>query len=238
MLIFQPPCYAIKIQGSDNYVATGICGQRLHHAQTPLLVKGDSTGKTMLAEEVAQALDCRCSSGTSSTTKAQQGLRIRRGEPVARFAVSDERVKDIHNYIVKGVLWQAFTSDEPKGAAHRRNRQGRHRIPERSLARDRPHEFYCRDTRVVSQASAGSVITSNNEKGRPTPSCAAASSTTSSSRRGNDEEHRGVHFPPEAGVAHLGHDEDLLRRAQPARPEEEQDVTLSEKPVFMQRNNR
>jgi hypothetical protein len=28
-----------------------------------------------------------------------------------------ERVKDIHNYIVKGVLWQAFTSRAAGGAA-------------------------------------------------------------------------------------------------------------------------
>jgi hypothetical protein len=47
-----------------------------------------------------------------STTKAQQGLY--EYDAVSRLRDSqlgDERVKDIHNYIVKGVLWQAFTAD-------------------------------------------------------------------------------------------------------------------------------
>ena len=49
-----------------------------------------------------------------STTKAQQGLY--EYDAVSRLRdcqLGDERVKDIHNYIVKGVLWQAFTADEP-----------------------------------------------------------------------------------------------------------------------------
>jgi len=49
-----------------------------------------------------------------STTKAQQGLY--EYDAVSRLRDSqlgDERVKDIHNYIVKGVLWQAFESDTP-----------------------------------------------------------------------------------------------------------------------------
>ncbi|MFX6218112.1 ATP-binding protein, partial [Acinetobacter baumannii] len=46
--------------------------------------------------------------------KAQQGLY--EYDAVSRLRDSqlgDERVKDIHNYIVKGVLWQAFTAEEP-----------------------------------------------------------------------------------------------------------------------------
>jgi hypothetical protein len=47
-----------------------------------------------------------------STTKAQQGLyEYDAVSPPARqpAAATTRRVKDIHNYIVKGVLWQAFT---------------------------------------------------------------------------------------------------------------------------------
>jgi MoxR-like ATPase len=109
--------------------------------QRPLLVKGEpGTGKTMLAEEVAEALDMPLLQWhIKSTTKAQQGLY--EYDAVSRLRDSqlgDERVKDIHNYIVKGVLWQAFTADA-RGAADRRDRQGRHRVPQRPAARTRPH---------------------------------------------------------------------------------------------------
>ena len=69
----------------------------------------------MLAEEVAAALKMPLLQWhIKSTTKAQQGLY--EYDAVSRLRDSqlgDERVKDIHNYIVRGVLWQAFTSDEP-----------------------------------------------------------------------------------------------------------------------------
>src|SRR4029078_4288879 len=84
----------------------------------PLLVKGEpGTGKTRLAEEAAQALGIPLLQGhTKSPTKAQQGFY--EYDAVSRLRDSqlgDERVKDIHNYIVKGVLWQAFTADKPGG---------------------------------------------------------------------------------------------------------------------------
>jgi MoxR-like ATPase len=49
-----------------------------------------------------------------STTKAQQGLY--EYDAVSRLRDSqlgDEKVKDISNYIVKGVLWQAFEQGKP-----------------------------------------------------------------------------------------------------------------------------
>src|SRR5437762_13862268 len=82
----------------------------------PLLIKGEpGNGKTVLAHEVASALATPLIEWhIKSTTKAQQGLY--EYDAVSRLRDSqlgDERVKDIHNYIVKGVLWQAFTSDQP-----------------------------------------------------------------------------------------------------------------------------
>src|SRR5256885_6418829 len=73
----------------------------------------------MLAEEVAAALDMPLLQWhIKSTTKAQQGLY--EYDAVSRLRDSQlsdidggERVKDIHNYIIKGVLWQAFTADRP-----------------------------------------------------------------------------------------------------------------------------
>ena len=116
----------MKFKGSENYVATPDLMLAVNAAATlkrPLLVKGEpGTGKTMLAEEVATALGMPLMQWhIKSTTKAQQGLyeydavsRLRDSQ-LAGVEGSDsgERVKDIHNYIVKGVLWQAFTAEQP-----------------------------------------------------------------------------------------------------------------------------
>ena len=69
----------MKFQGSQNYVATQDLMLAVNAAITlkrPLLVKGEpGTGKTMLAEEVAQALNVPLLQWhIKSTTKAQQGL--------------------------------------------------------------------------------------------------------------------------------------------------------------------
>src|SRR3982750_2950202 len=79
--------------------------------QRPLLIKGEpGTGKTMLAEEVARSLGRPLFQWhIKSTTKAQQGLY--EYDAVSRLRDSqlgDQSVGDIANYIVKGVLWQAF----------------------------------------------------------------------------------------------------------------------------------
>src|SRR3982074_1779133 len=102
-----------RFEGSQSYVATDDLKLAVNAAltlQRPLLIKGEpGTGKTMLAEEVAAALDMPLLQWhIKSTTKAQQGLY--EYDAVSRLRDSqlgDERVKDIHNYIVKGVLWLA-----------------------------------------------------------------------------------------------------------------------------------
>jgi MoxR-like ATPase len=109
----------------------------------------------MLAEEVAAALGMPLLQWhIKSTTKAQQGLY--EYDAVSRLRDSqlgDERVRDIHNYIVKGVLWQAFA--RAGGAADRRDRQGRHRVPQRPAARTRPHGVLrLRDARMVQASTA------------------------------------------------------------------------------------
>ena len=77
------------------------------------IVKGEpGTGKTVLAYEIAKAVDAELIEwNIKSTTKAQQGLyeydavaRLRDGQ------LGEERVHDIRNYIRKGKLWEAFTS--------------------------------------------------------------------------------------------------------------------------------
>src|SRR5687767_15535527 len=108
----------MKFKGTENYVATDDLMLAVNAAITlkrPLLVKGEpGTGKTMLAEEVARALGMPLFQWhIKSTTKAQQGLY--EYDAVSRLRDSqlgDDRVGDIANYIVKGVLWQAFQSAE------------------------------------------------------------------------------------------------------------------------------
>ena len=109
----------MKFQGTENYVATQDLKLAVNAAITlkrPLLVKGEpGTGKTMLAEEVSEALGLKLIQWhIKSTTKAQQGLY--EYDAVSRLRDSqlgDEKVKNIENYIIKGVLWQAFTAEEP-----------------------------------------------------------------------------------------------------------------------------
>src|SRR5689334_24159010 len=107
-----------RFEGSDNYVATNDLKLAVNAAltlQRPLLIKGEpGTGKTMLAEEVAAALNMPLMQWhIKSTTKAIQGLY--EYDAVSRLRDSqlgDERVKDVHNYIRRGKLWEAFDSLE------------------------------------------------------------------------------------------------------------------------------
>src|SRR5690625_5200916 len=105
--------------GTERYVATEELRLAVNAALTlerPLLVKGEpGTGKTLLAEEVAAGLNRPLLQWhIKSTTQAQQGLY--EYDAVSRLRDSqlgEERVHDISNYIVKGVLWEAFISPEP-----------------------------------------------------------------------------------------------------------------------------
>ena len=109
----------MRFEGSATYVATADLKLAVNAAlalERPLLVKGEpGTGKTLLAEEVANALGRPLFQWhVKSTTKAQQGLY--EYDAVSRLRDSqlgDGRVADIGNYIKRGVLWDAFESDAP-----------------------------------------------------------------------------------------------------------------------------
>ncbi|MBD1547834.1 AAA family ATPase [Roseibium aggregatum] len=106
----------MRFEGTDSYIATEDLRVAVNAAvalERPLLVKGEpGTGKTVLAQQVAQALGAPLIEWhVKSTTKAQQGLY--EYDAVSRLRDSqlgDERVKDINNYIRKGKLWEAFTA--------------------------------------------------------------------------------------------------------------------------------
>ena len=169
----------MKFQGSQNYVATADLMLSVNASitlQRPLLVKGEpGTGKTMLAEEVAQALSLQLMQWhIKSTTKAQQGLY--EYDAVSRLRDSQlsdldggERVKNIHNYIVKGVLWQAFTAEQPVALLIDEIDKADIEFPNDLLREIDRMEFYCYETRELIRAKHRPLvfITSNNEKELP-----------------------------------------------------------------------
>ena len=169
----------MKFKGSDQYVATPDLMLAVNAAvtlQRPLLVKGEpGTGKTMLAEEVAATLKMPLLQWhIKSTTKAQQGLyeydavnRLRDSQMAG--IESSEKVKDIHNYIVKGVLWQAFTADKPEVLLIDEIDKADIEFPNDLLRELDRMEFYVYETRELVKARHRPVvfITSNNEKDLP-----------------------------------------------------------------------
>ncbi|MBT9488972.1 MAG: MoxR family ATPase [Rubrivivax sp.] len=168
----------MKFHGSDQYVATPDLMLAVNAAvtlQRPLLVKGEpGTGKTMLAEQVAQALGMPLLQWhIKSTTKAQQGLyeydavsRLRDSQLAGQ---GDERVKDIRNYIVKGVLWQAFTAEQPVALLIDEIDKADIEFPNDLLREIDRMEFYVYETRELVKARHRPIvfITSNNEKELP-----------------------------------------------------------------------
>ena len=164
-----------KFQGTDNYIATPDLMLAVNAAaalKRPLLVKGEpGTGKTMLAEEAAAAMGMPLLQWhIKSTTKAQQGLY--EYDAVSRLhdsQLGDEKVKDIHNYIVKGVLWQAFTADQPVALLIDEIDKADIEFPNDLLRELDRMEFYVYETRELIKARHRPVvfITSNNEKELP-----------------------------------------------------------------------
>jgi MoxR-like ATPase len=169
----------MRFEGSANYVATQDLMLAVNAAITlrrPLLVKGEpGTGKTMLAEEVAGALGLPLLQWhVKSTTKAQQGLyeydAVSRLRDSQLADVGDsQRVKDIRNYIVKGVLWQAFTAEQPVALLIDEIDKADIEFPNdllRELDRMEFHVYETRET-VVARHRPLVFITSNNEKELP-----------------------------------------------------------------------
>ena len=165
----------MAFQGTDKYVATDDLRMAVDAAvvlQRPLLIKGEpGTGKTMLAEEVAQSLGLRLIQWhIKSTTKAQQGLY--EYDAVSRLRDSqlgDDRVHDIRNYLKKGKLWEAFESDEQLVLLIDEIDKADIEFPNDLLVEIDKMEFFVYETGETIKAKRRPIviITSNNEKELP-----------------------------------------------------------------------
>ncbi len=164
-----------RFEGTQSYIATDDLKVAVNAAVTlrrPLLVKGEpGTGKTVLAQEIATALDAPLIEWhVKSTTKAQQGLyeydavaRLRDGQ------LGDERVHDIRNYIRRGKLWEAFTSERLPVLLIDEIDKADIEFPNDLLQElDRmSFDVYETGERVTARERPVVVITSNNEKELP-----------------------------------------------------------------------
>jgi len=164
-----------RFEGTTDYVATDELKMAVNAAitlQRPLLIKGEpGTGKTQLAIEVAKSLDAPLIEWhIKSTTKAHQGLY--EYDAVSRLRDSqlgDERVHDIANYIVKGKVWEAFSSDKRAVLLIDEVDKADIEFPNDLLQELDRMEFFVYETQQLIKAKHRPliIITSNNEKELP-----------------------------------------------------------------------
>lgn len=167
--------HLMKFTGTDNYIATRELQIAVNAAitlQKPLLVKGEpGTGKTLLAHEIARALDKKLITWhVKSTTIAQQGLY--EYDAVSRLRDSQlgmEGVEDIANYIKKGKLWESFDADEQLVLLIDEIDKADIEFPNDLLLELDKMEFYCYELQqtITAKNRPIVVITSNNEKELP-----------------------------------------------------------------------
>ncbi len=164
-----------RFTGTASYVATEDLMVAVNAAvalERPLLIKGEpGTGKTILAHEIAAALDLPLIQWhIKSTTKAQQGLY--EYDAVARLRDSqlgEARVHDIANYIVKGRLWEAFSCDVRPVLLIDEIDKADIEFPNDLLLELDRMEFHVYETRqtIAARHRPIVVITSNNERELP-----------------------------------------------------------------------
>ena len=165
----------MKFTGTDDYVATDDLMTAVNAAitlQRPLLVKGEpGTGKTLLAMEIADSLGMPFYEWhIKSTTKANHGLY--EYDAVSRLRDSqlgDDRVQDINNYIMRGMLWEAFACEKQAVLLIDEIDKADIEFPNDLLRELDRMEFYVYETRETVKAVNRPVviITSNNEKELP-----------------------------------------------------------------------
>ena len=165
----------MQFHGTEKYVATDDLKMAVNASialKRPLLIKGEpGTGKTLLAEQVAEALGLELVTWhIKSTTKAQQGLY--EYDAVSRLRDSQlgkEGVEDVSNYIKKGKLWEAFTAEKQVVLLIDEIDKADIEFPNDLLLELDRMEFFVYETQETIRAITRPiiVITSNNEKELP-----------------------------------------------------------------------
>jgi MoxR-like ATPase len=165
----------MRFEGTATYIATEDLKIAVNAAivlERPLLIKGEpGTGKTLLAEEIAQAIGAPLISWhVKSTSKAQQGLY--EYDAVSRLRDSqlgDPRVSDIRNYIRRGKLWDAFVHERRPVLLIDEIDKADIEFPNDLLLELDRMEFFVYETGETVRAMRRPVvvITSNNEKELP-----------------------------------------------------------------------
>jgi MoxR-like ATPase len=165
----------MRFEGTKSYVAADDLKVAVNAAialERPLLIKGEpGTGKTVLAAEVARAVKAPLIEWhIKSTTKAAQGLY--EYDAVARLRDSqlgDPRVSEIRNYIKRGKLWDAFTSEQRPLLLIDEIDKADIEFPNDLLQELDRMEFHVYETGETIKAAKRPiiVITSNNEKELP-----------------------------------------------------------------------
>lgn len=165
----------MKFEGTQSYVATDDLKLAVNAAITlerPLLIKGEpGTGKTMLAEQLAESMGAKLITWhIKSTTKAHQGLY--EYDAVSRLRDSQlgvDKVHDVANYIKKGKLWEAFESEERAILLIDEIDKADIEFPNDLLRELDRMEFHVYETHQTIKARHRPliIITSNNEKDLP-----------------------------------------------------------------------
>ncbi len=165
----------MRFEGTRTYVAGDELKTAVNAAialERPLLIKGEpGTGKTLLAKEIASAVDAPFIAWhVKSTTRAQQGLY--EYDAVSRLRDSqlgDPRVSEIANYIRRGKLWEAFASSTRPVLLIDEIDKADIEFPNDLLLELDQMEFHVYETGETVRAARRPIviITSNNEKELP-----------------------------------------------------------------------
>ncbi|MGI6205723.1 MAG: AAA family ATPase [Anaerovoracaceae bacterium] len=164
-----------NMKESTKYVASPELMNSVNIAialQKPLLIKGEpGTGKTMLAEAIAESMNMELIIwNIKSTTKAQDGLYVY--DTVQRLYDSQfggEGVDDIKKYIKLGKLGEAFSHDEQVVLLIDEIDKADLEFPNDLLWELDKMEFYIPETKETIKAKKRPIviITSNAEKELP-----------------------------------------------------------------------
>lgn len=165
----------MSFSSTSNYIVAPALQLAVNAAvtlQKPLLLKGEpGTGKTRLAEELAESLQAPLIRWQiKSTSKAQQGLY--EYDAVSRLRDSQlgsDKVHDISNYIRPGKLWQAFTHAQRPVLLIDEIDKADIEFPNDLLHELDQMEFHVYETgeQIKAQQRPIVIITSNNEKELP-----------------------------------------------------------------------